>query len=176
MHPTGILVTHDQVEAMSLSDRVVVMNQGRIEQCASPRELYQNPKTDFVAQFVGAANLFKGKILDAKDGDDETVCRVGVNGMVLSVRHGSNAIVGTACTVAIHPEIIQLFTNTAATSDKNSFVGTIRAVYFLGGTQEVVIDVCGIDLRAIEFRGENLVVGAPVRVHIPTTSIILIMA
>jgi putative spermidine/putrescine transport system ATP-binding protein len=56
---TFIFVTHDQEEALSLSDRVAVFNQGRIEQIGSPRELYENPRTDFVAGFVGTTNLFE---------------------------------------------------------------------------------------------------------------------
>src|SRR5262249_34218526 len=61
---TTIYVTHDQEEALSMSDRIVVMNEGRVEQIGTPFEIYNNPKTRFVASFVGTLNIMNGKIAD----------------------------------------------------------------------------------------------------------------
>src|SRR5262249_6789038 len=65
---TTIYVTHDQEEALSMSDRIVVMNEGRVEQIGTPFEIYNFPRTRFVASFVGTLNLLKGKIVDAASG------------------------------------------------------------------------------------------------------------
>ncbi|HEX6157138.1 MAG TPA: TOBE-like domain-containing protein, partial [Burkholderiales bacterium] len=61
VHVTTVLVTHDQEEAMEVADRIVVMNQGRIEQVGTPDEVYQNPATPFVYEFLGDVNLFHGR-------------------------------------------------------------------------------------------------------------------
>lgn len=64
---TSIYVTHDQTEAMSLSDRVIIMNKGKIEQIGTPQEVYQQPATEFIADFIGTANFVDGVIKEIKD-------------------------------------------------------------------------------------------------------------
>lgn len=64
LHVTSVFVTHDQEEAMEVSNRIVVMNQGRVEQIGTPEEVYENPATAFVSRFLGSINLFKGRIQD----------------------------------------------------------------------------------------------------------------
>ena len=63
-----LYVTHNQSEAFSMADRVVVMNKGRIEQIGTPEEIYTRPKTHFVAEFVGSNNIFDGKVAEVRDG------------------------------------------------------------------------------------------------------------
>ena len=78
MHVTSVFVTHDQEEALEVADRVVVMNQGRIEQVGTPDEVYDHPATPFVLQFLGNVNLFHGRIGHAPgggDGDDVSYVR-----------------------------------------------------------------------------------------------------
>jgi spermidine/putrescine transport system ATP-binding protein len=65
---TFVYVTHDQGEALTMSDRIVVMNRGRVEQLGTPRELYEQPSTKFVAGFIGTSNLLHGKVSDVVDG------------------------------------------------------------------------------------------------------------
>jgi iron(III) transport system ATP-binding protein len=172
-HTTFILVTHDQVEAMSLSDRVVVINRGRSEQVGTPREIYRSPTTDFVAQFVGGANLMKGEITGTDAMADHTVYRVRVDGLELCVRHYGKALDGATCTVVVYPETIRLSSPGTATVTENLFPGTIREIYFLGRTQEAVVDVNGAELRAVESQGANRAARDPVEISIPPQSIVL---
>jgi iron(III) transport system ATP-binding protein len=96
---TTIMVTHDQHEALSMADRIVVMNMGGIEQVGSPLEIYNNPATRFVADFVGAMNFFDGAV--SRDGE------VQVGGVRLAVA-GATLAKGAPVTVAIRPEDIRV--------------------------------------------------------------------
>jgi sulfate transport system ATP-binding protein len=82
VHVTSVFVTHDQDEAMEVSDRVVVLNRGRIEQQGSPDEVYDRPATPFVLQFLGDVNLFHGRFghaPGATDADDVSVAKAGTD-------------------------------------------------------------------------------------------------
>jgi ABC-type Fe3+/spermidine/putrescine transport system ATPase subunit len=166
---TFVLVTHDQVEAMSLSDRVVVMNQGRIEQIGTPREIYRHPRTEFVAQFVGAANLLKGEILASST---EGSCHFRVGGMTLVARPARNCVAGSACTAIVHPEAIAIAPNKQL--GDNSFQGMVREVFFLGRNQEIVVEVQGVRLRAMESQGQVYEPGDIVQVTIPPSRVMLV--
>ena len=167
---TFILVTHDQVEAMSLSDRVVVMNHGRVEQIGTPQELYGAPKTDFVAQFVGAANLLEGQVAAVAD----QTCRIKVASFDIAADRRDGLAPGARCTVAIHPESVRLTPAGDAASGPNSFRGTVRQAYFLGRTQEVLIDIEGTKLRVVEVRGNVFRTGEAVQATIPRHAVILL--
>jgi len=165
---TFILVTHDQVEAMSLSDRVVVMNQGHIEQIGTPREIYRQPRTEFVAQFVGAANLLKGEIVTCSaDG----TCRLRVGGMILAAHaYGRNE--GSACTAIVHPEAMSI--SSSKQLDDNSFQGVVREVFFLGRSQEIVVEVQGVAVRVMEAQGQLYEPGDAVQITIPSGRVMLV--
>ena len=121
---TTIYVTHDQEEALSLSDRIVVMSEGRVEQIGSPFEIYNFPRTSFVASFVGTPNVLRGRVADPARGaividDQEIVASRGLE----------HARVGDAYSVAIRPEIVSLG---EAAGDGNRMQGTVEDVNFLG--------------------------------------------
>lgn len=102
---TFIYVTHDQEEAMALSDRIAVMHDGKIEQIGTPSEIYNQPATLFVAKFIGKANLLTGKVINRKT--------VDINGYVLDIWEGArnsdqSSIPGTEVTVMIRPEKLQI--------------------------------------------------------------------
>src|SRR3984893_8376928 len=100
---TTIYVTHDQEEALSMSDRIVVMNEGRIEQIGSPFEIYNYPRTRFVASFVGTLNVLNGRIVDGAAG------RLSVDGQdIIAARGFNGAGAGDACAVALRPEAVSL--------------------------------------------------------------------
>jgi ABC-type sugar transport system ATPase subunit len=101
---TMVYVTHDQVEAMTLADRIVVMNQGRIAQAGKPLDLYYHPANLFVAGFIGspAMNFFKAKV-DAKDGATATLSGPGLRSFTLPASNFS-APVGAAVTIGVRPE------------------------------------------------------------------------
>jgi putative spermidine/putrescine transport system ATP-binding protein len=139
---TTIFVTHDQEEALSMSDRVMVMHQGRIEQIGAPFEVYNNPKTRFVASFVGTLTMLEGKIADAKKG----VVAAGGN-RIEGVRLPANARKGDPVTVALRPEALRL---EARRGDAN-LTGKIRAVEFLGSVIRMKIAAGGAELALDAF-------------------------
>jgi len=123
---TLIFVTHDQEEAMTLADRIAVMNAGRVEQVASPREVYDRPRTRFVSDFIGEINLFAGE------------WREGAfvwQGKRLPAPPGPRSGSGT---LALRPERLRLITSAGAT-----LVGEIRSVTFVAGQLLYRIDIEG---------------------------------
>jgi spermidine/putrescine transport system ATP-binding protein len=121
-----IFVTHDQEEALSLSDRVAVMNGGRIEQVGTPREVYENPKTAFVSQFIGSANSIAGRFLSSEDGMDwiEAAGRLGA-------RPGSGLKPGASARLWIRPERTRL-------DRKQGFLrGVVRRQVFQGAWLQI---------------------------------------
>ncbi|ASA22480.1 ABC transporter ATP-binding protein [Paenibacillus donghaensis] len=119
---TMVFVTHDQEEALSISDRIVVMNSGRIEQVASPQDIYDQPSTLFVAQFIGRMNFLKGQA--AGDGI-----------RVHSFRFGNEKGLAGEVTVAVRPEDIVMHDGLA-----EGMSGTIKQVMVLGHYAEVSIE------------------------------------
>jgi putative spermidine/putrescine transport system ATP-binding protein len=120
---TTVYVTHDQEEALSLSDRVVVMSEGRIEQIGAPADIYNFPATPFVASFVGTLNLLAVKVVDAAAG------RVSIDGQeVRSAKPIDAASSGGTVTVAIRPESIEF----GEGGGSNRLTGTVEDVSFLG--------------------------------------------
>jgi len=121
---TTIYVTHDQEEALSLSDRIVVMSEGRVEQIGTPFEIYNTPRTSFVASFVGTLNVLRGRVTDAARGTIE------IDGQVIIASRGlERAGSGETRSVALRPEIVSLG---EAAGDENRLQGTVEDVNFLG--------------------------------------------
>ncbi|MGB6119636.1 MAG: ABC transporter ATP-binding protein [Mesorhizobium sp.] len=138
---TTIFVTHDQEEALSISDRIAVMNQGVAEQVATPFEIYNRPATKFVANFVGTLNVLEGVVANAADGtvkvgDSEVAVKGKLNG------HKS----GDAVTLALRPEAISL--GTAQGLDQ-TLSGKIEQVHFLGSVIRVKVGV-GKDMVSLD--------------------------
>ncbi len=126
---TTVFVTHDQEEALSISDRIVVMNEGRADQIGSPFEVYNFPATRFVASFVGTLNMLAGTVADAGAG------RILVDGQSLVTgRDRAKLQNGAACTLALRPEAVRLG---AAGPGENLLSGTIEEVSFLGAILRV---------------------------------------
>jgi putative spermidine/putrescine transport system ATP-binding protein len=121
---TTIYVTHDQEEALSMSDRIVVMNEGRVEQIGTPFEIYNFPRTRFVASFVGTLNILRGRVVDPATG------RIAIDGQeVVAGRGLADAKAGDIRSVALRPEAVTLQDQSA---DRNKLNGTIEEVSFLG--------------------------------------------
>ena len=123
---TFIYVTHDQEEALTLSDRIAVMNEGRILQEGSPAEIYERPRTRFVADFIGQTNFFEGVVAD--DGDPVVVTET--SGLTLRCAPASFAGTGTKVAVSVRPEKIVPANGTA--SDANLVEGTLLRRVYLG--------------------------------------------
>jgi putative spermidine/putrescine transport system ATP-binding protein len=120
---TTVYVTHDQEEALELSDRVVVMSEGRIEQIGTPFEIYNFPATNFVASFVGTLNSIRATVVDPATG------RVSVGGQELRVSRPLDEPAGAMITFALRPEIISIDEVPEGT---NSIAGTLEDIVFLG--------------------------------------------
>ena len=121
---TTIYVTHDQEEALSMSDRIVVMNEGRVEQIGTPSEIYNFPRTRFVASFVGTLNILRGLVTDAASG------RIAIDDQEISAARGIvDAKTGEVRSVALRPEAVSL---DDADGVHNHMHGTIEEVSFLG--------------------------------------------
>jgi len=126
---TAIYVTHDQEEALSISDRIVVMNQGRVEQIGTPFAIYNRPRTRFVASFVGTLNQLRGRVLDPTAG------RLLVDGQEIVAAAGlADAAEGAERTVALRPEAVRL---EAGGGDANRMQGTVEEVSFLGSVVRI---------------------------------------
>jgi putative spermidine/putrescine transport system ATP-binding protein len=173
---TTVYVTHDQEEALELSDRIVVMNEGRIEQIGTPFEIYNFPATSFVASFVGTLNAIDAKIVDAAAG------RLSLAGHVVRTTAELSGSVGQAITVALRPEMIALTTpdgsNIVSVSPTEGVTGinrlpaTVADVAFLGSVVRVRTTV-GPEATPVfvdTFNNPNLAVppsGSPVVLSFP---------
>jgi iron(III) transport system ATP-binding protein len=133
---TTVFVTHEQSEALSMSDRVVVLNEGRVMQSGSPRDLYLSPDNEFVATFLGRSNLVPGQVT-AVDGSLQPMITVSSTLGTLRCRLHGAAAVGDSVTVVVRPNAIQL----AAKVDtaEHEPVARIEGVAFLGDTLECAL-------------------------------------
>ena len=140
---TAIYVTHDQVEAMTLADRIVLMNGGKVEQIGTPEDVYDEPATLFVAGFVGASamNLVRGRI----EADARSSAVTLGDGARLALPPGRyDAHAGREVTIGLRPEHLHLAVDDASAS----LVGAARVVEPLGSDTLVVFDVAGCELQA----------------------------
>lgn len=126
---TTIFVTHDQKEAMSIADRIVILNEGRIEQAGTPTEVYARPRTRFVAEFMGTNNILE---VDVSDGD------VRLDGISLGAPAQSMMSLSGRQTLAVRPEYLRL---SAAGDSGHALTGTVEFVRLLGASVETELTV-----------------------------------
>ena len=138
---TSVYVTHDQIEAMTLSDRIVVMNQGVIEQIGSPVEVYRFPNSRFVANFIGRANFIEGVVL-AQDGSALTVRSLGESITLSNIKREFRD--GEAVTLIIRPEMIQI------KKTGGLYHGVVRQAVYLGDMIEYAVEVGGVSILGTE--------------------------
>ena len=164
---TTLFVTHDQVEALSMSDRVAVMNNGKIEQVGTPTEVYHDPASSFVAHFIGGANMLDGVVESvASDSDHSAVVATELGPLVGRGLHGLKA--GGQAVAAIHLEDVTLTTTPAAEIDQtNVFEGRVRLRLFNGPTVNYVVDVGSLSLEAQLGGHDTFEAGDEVRVVFP---------
>ena len=148
---TAVYVTHDQSEALALSDRIAILHNGRIVQIGTPHQIYHQPRNAFVATFVGRSNLFRGELLERNDGHARIAT---VLGPVLC--EAPNDAAGAAPAAAlIRPEHVVL---TAATgppgSAINRFRGRVFQVAFLGEATEYVVQVGKVEILVRSIAGQ----------------------
>jgi spermidine/putrescine transport system ATP-binding protein len=132
---TFVLVTHDQDEALIMSDRIAVMNQGRLEQVGSPDEVYERPRTRFVADFLGVRNLLRAQVVEAGGG---TVVLRTRGGAVLAAADDGGWPTGAEVWVGVRPEALRLAADGQA---PGALRGTIEDEVYLGDRTEWIVRV-----------------------------------
>ena len=159
---TTIFVTHDQDEALSMSDRVAVMSAGEIQQIASPEAVYHSPANRFVAEFVGRVNLIEGVVAGVDGG--QAVLEVD-GSRQLTVPATEGARVSDRVTVVVRPEAMTLLANgDRSVNGTNTWDADVHATAFLGDHYEYELEAGPLKLIAQTSRPVD---GAHVRVHIP---------
>ncbi|MFV0133367.1 ABC transporter ATP-binding protein [Streptomyces sp. HMX87] len=168
---TFVHVTHDQEEAMTMADRVAVMNAGRVEQLGAPADLYENPRTTFVANFLGTSNFIEAEV-DGTSGD-EVVLKAGGGKLVLPAeRCGAPTTAGGTVLVGVRPEKISLTHADDAgeiPEGRNRITGKVADASFIGVSTQFVVDspVCrefAVYVQNVD-RDPRLVPGADVVLH-----------
>jgi len=138
---SSVYVTHDQEEALAISDRVIVMNDGRIEQIGTPDEIYNQPVSGFVADFVGSANLLSGTIVGSGAQNGFVMFQLAT-GPRLTARY-AGAASGTATTIAVRTALIDIRRGLGHRDDRNALEGRVRRRLFHGDFIEYLIDCQG---------------------------------
>ena len=127
---TFIVVTHDQEEAMTLSTRIAVMNEGRFIQVAPPTELYENPDNRFIASFIGSVNLFAGHTL-TRNNNLYTIA-LNKHDLQCQVEHAQHLDNGSPIWIAVRPEKITISTTPLASEELNQLMGTVDDIAYTG--------------------------------------------
>jgi multiple sugar transport system ATP-binding protein len=159
---TTVYVTHDQTEAMTMGDRIAVLNDGRLQQIGTPLECYYEPENLFVANFIGepSMNFFS---LEPRDG-----ALVGdALRYELPKRHREAIAGADRVTLGIRPEDIEL----AESPGENTYTGTVQVVEPMGDQNFLHLDVCGVDVTAAVGGAYEIDDGATIMVHIPAEKI-----
>jgi spermidine/putrescine transport system ATP-binding protein len=146
---TFVMVTHDQEEALCLSDRIAVMNQGKIEQIGTPSQIYERPQTSFVADFIGDTNLFSGEILAVNSADVEILTKTGFS-IIVTRAESTPTKLSQAVVVSVRPEKIQLSLY-PPNLPTNCFEGRLVNVMYLGTHVNYIVELTnGIIINVLQ--------------------------
>jgi spermidine/putrescine transport system ATP-binding protein len=166
---TFLYVTHDQEEALTMSDRLAVMNAGRVEQVGAPQDVYEDPQTIFVADFLGVSNLMDATARGASDG----ACRVELDGFELRGSAGATDVTGPA-KIVIRPERVELEPH-GTPAGPNRLPGMIERVVYVGSVIQVIVRAAtGDALQAlVQNTGKGVAYeqGTPVQIHRPAEAL-----
>jgi putative spermidine/putrescine transport system ATP-binding protein len=153
---TVLYVTHDQEEALVMSDRVAVMNKGRIEQLASPTHIYENPANTFVADFIGESVLFEARVVK-QDRENKTYLLRDMNGLEIMAPWTSEIPNGTQVYIAIRPSRFFVLAQGESPANVNVYNGVVQEVIFSGEVTRYRLNLDGcttVSLKEIN-RGET---------------------
>jgi putative spermidine/putrescine transport system ATP-binding protein len=143
-----LFVTHDQQEAMSLADRVILMGHGDIQQIGPPAELYARPATPFVAEFIGKNNLLRGRVVAQADGIAQALLP---SGAAVRVRASRPLTAGSDIEISVRPEALRIAAD--ATADANAFPGVVERCRFLGNVMHCFVRAPWDQVLLIELPG-----------------------
>jgi putrescine transport system ATP-binding protein len=143
---TFVIVTHDQEEALTLANRIGVMNGGRLAQVATPPDIYERPNSRWVAGFIGDVNLFDGTVTSSGLGHTIVQTKAGER---LLVMHPPDASYSGPVSVAVRPEKIQIDTAASTANAENFFAGEVVEVSYLGGVSVLTVKLDnGLEMKA----------------------------
>ena len=148
---TFIYVTHDQEEALTMSDRIAVMSNGRVAQLGTPAEIYENPRTAFVAKFIGESNFLDGRVA----GQNGTLWDVQWGDTTFRVPSATGVRSGNAIRIAVRPEWLDLVRPGHVPPGENALCGSVRDVIYLGETMHVVVSLPGGTDMTVALRNEG---------------------
>jgi ABC-type Fe3+/spermidine/putrescine transport system ATPase subunit len=138
---TTIYVTHDQEEALTLSDRIAVVNLGKLQQLGSPRDLYERPENPFVADFIGINNLIPGEIQEMNAGGMWMKADTKVGVLLCAYRDRFKP--GDRCTICVRPETASVGRSEEAQNGFNQITGKVSFAYYIGNTIRYDVEVNG---------------------------------
>ena len=147
---TAIYVTHDQSEAFAISDRIFVMNEGRVEQAGTQLDIYLRPRTEFVASFVGDNNAIPGEVVDVVAGPpgEARLVDVHAGGMRLRGLDPGNVRRGDRVLAFVRPENIEVLDGGREPDEPNLVRGRVEQIVFEGPTVRLIVDADGIAIKA----------------------------
>jgi iron(III) transport system ATP-binding protein len=155
---TTVYVTHDQSEAMTTADLICVMNGGKIEQAGSPEDVYDRPRSEFVARFIGSSNVIKGMAQDE--------ARIGLVGVPLRCV-GGKLKTGADTAVSIRPHDIRI-SATQPPQTENTLPATVTRQVFLGGSRDYMVELKdGMQMRVVTAAEESIPEGSAVWLQLP---------
>jgi spermidine/putrescine transport system ATP-binding protein len=170
---TFVYVTHDQEEALTMSDRIAVMNRGKVDQLGTPEELYERPRTRFVADFIGTTNLLSGSV-ESVAGSGPALVRLA-SGEPCAVADGSLRV-GDPVELSVRPESVELRATDGGPARPVSIAATVEQVAYLGGNVQYIVRTGGgLSITALAPKaGERLPVGGAVDVSWPLTEALVL--
>ncbi|MCB1466851.1 MAG: ABC transporter ATP-binding protein [Rhizobiaceae bacterium] len=151
---TSVYVTHDQSEAMVMSDRIVVMNAGEIDQLGAPREIYERPASARVADFIGRSNTLQGEIAEALGGESY---RIATSSGAIGAEGPSGLSVGAKVQVMIRPENIRIADTGEARNGDNLISGSVVKSIYQGNANQLSIRLASGDEMAVDVSGRTLI-------------------
>ena len=141
-------VTHDQEEALAISDRLAIMRDGQLEQVGSPADVYEQPDTTFVAEFVGASNVIPGTVVGSGPGGTMEISHA--SGLVFQAIEPAGIGVGQPAVTCVRPEKLLLGIADPDPGPWNTWSGEITRIVYLGEMTQYTIDVRGVALTVRE--------------------------
>ena len=167
---TAVYVTHDQAEALAISDRVAVMSAGRVLQYAPPNDIYERPSSRFVAEFIGRSSFLRGEVVRVAAGRAE-VRLAGSGTMVSAAATAAATAPGDRVVLAVRSERIDMRGENAALGSPNVLRATIKSFVYAGAEYEYILDTPEGELRA---SSQRAVPGPEVMLHLPPDGIVVL--
>jgi iron(III) transport system ATP-binding protein len=164
---TALYVTHDQAEALAISDRVAVMSEGRVLQYAPPNDVYERPRSRFVAEFIGRSSFFGGVVVGASDGRIQ-VKLAGSGTVVSAASAGARLAAGDRVVLAVRSERIDMHPDRGG---ENVVTARIKSFVYAGAEYEYILDTPAGELRA---SSQRPVTGPELTLHLPADALVVL--